>query len=176
MLILRHHDDLPDQARGGAVALGNFDGLHRGHQAVITTAVERARAAQVQKLAVTFEPHPRRVFQPDIEPFRLTSFRTKARHMEALGIDTLLVLHFDRTFSQISAEAFVRDILVTGLGAGHVVVGYDFVFGNRRRGDTALLAQMSKRLGFGFTVVDAVKGEAGEAFSSTAIRQAFFRH
>ncbi len=172
MLVLRHFADPPRAARGSVAALGNFDGVHLGHRAVIGATAEPARALSAPRLVLTFEPHPRRLFQPDAAPFRLTSFRTRARHLEALGVDALVVLRFDRRFSEISAESFVTAVLVQGLGVRHVVVGYDFVFGHRRRGNTALLAEAARSAGFGFTEVQPVVGEDGAAYSSTRIREA----
>jgi riboflavin kinase/FMN adenylyltransferase len=172
MLLLRHYGDLPDAARGAVAAVGNFDGLHRGHQAVLRAAAEEARRRAAPRLVLTFEPHPRRFFRPEAPPFRLTSFRTKARHLEALGVDVLVVLHFDQALAETSAEDFVRLVLADGLGASHVVVGSDFVFGHRRRGNTALLAGLAPAAGFGLTAVPPVGDGQGEIYSSTAIREA----
>jgi riboflavin kinase/FMN adenylyltransferase len=172
MLLFRHYDGLPDAVRGAVAAVGNFDGIHRGHQAVIRAAADEARRRATPRLVLTFEPHPRRFFRPDDRPFRLTSFRTKARHLEALGVDALVVLHFDQALAETSAEDFVRRVIADGLGAAHVVVGYNFVFGHRRRGDTGLLARMATAAGFGFTAVQPVADADGELYSSTAIRDA----
>jgi riboflavin kinase/FMN adenylyltransferase len=177
MQLFRHHTGLPTRARGAVAALGNFDGLHLGHGAVIeatkTIANEYSgRTGQRPPSAVlTFEPHPRMMFQSDPPPFRLTPFRIKARQIQALGIDLLFVLRFDRDFSLITAEEFVADILVKGLGVAHVVAGYDFVFGNKRRGNAALLHDMSVRHGFGFTEVQPVASPHSTIYSSTAIRE-----
>ena len=170
MKIFRHFNDLPPDARDAAVAIGNFDGVHRGHQAVIDEAGRIARAAGLPWAVLTFEPHPRSVFKPDIEPFRLTPFRSKARHIEALGVDCLIVLRFDLPFSRRPAARFVDDVLVKGLEARHVVSGYDFVFGHGRKGNCELLLRMGASAGFGFTSVTAVTDEAGETFSATRVR------
>ena len=172
MLLLRHFADPPPAARGAVAVLGNFDGVHLGHRAVLRAAAEPARALSAPRLALTFEPHPRRLFQPAAAPFRLTSFRTKARHIEALGVEILVVLRFDRALSRVSPPDFVETVLARGLGVRHVVVGGGFVFGHRRQGDTTLLADMAARLGFGFTEVAPVVGADGEAYSSTRIRAA----
>lgn len=172
MRIIRHIDHLPAEARGSAVAVGNFDGVHRGHEAVIREAGALAKAAGVPWSVLTFEPHPRSVFRPDDPPFRLTPFRAKARLIEALGVDELFVLSFDKAFSQRSAEDFVNSVLVDGLDAGHVVAGYDFVFGHGRKGNCETLLQMGQQKGFDFTAVHAVLDEAGEVFSSTRVRDA----
>ena len=134
MDVYRHTHDLPDSARGGVVAIGNFDGLHRGHRGVLAEAQARARALGVPCNVMTFEPHPRRLFKPDQAPFRLSALRTKLRLMEALGIDNVFVLQFDWEFAKISAEAFVTDLLAGDLGARHVVIGRGFRYGHKRQG------------------------------------------
>ncbi len=169
MQIYRHATSLPEKARGAVVAIGNFDGVHRGHQAVIAAAGRLASSLGAPQAVLSFEPHPRSVFQPAAPPFRLTPFRAKAELLRRSGVDLLYVLRFDHGFAARSAESFVRDILHGGLGIRHAVVGYDFVFGNRRRGTAALLTEMGRALGFGVTVLDPV--QAGEEiYSSTRIR------
>ena len=170
MQILRHYEDVPADLRGGAAVLGNFDGVHRGHQAVFARTREIARNAGVPLVAVTFEPHPRSYFRPQDPPFRLTPFRNKAHHIEKLGVDLLLVLHFDESMHHMTAEAFVREVLIGGLGVSHVVVGYDFVFGHNRTGDTTFLAAMGAQCGFSVTVVEPVCSERNGIYSSTLIR------
>ena len=133
------HTSATGAERGAVVAVGNFDGVHLGHQAVIAAAKAAAAQAGARLAVLTFEPHPRSVFQPGAPPFRLTPFRAKARALEALGVDYLFTLHFDLDFAKKSAETFVEAILVEGLGVKAVVVGYDFVFGNKRRGTPELL-------------------------------------
>jgi riboflavin kinase/FMN adenylyltransferase len=172
MQILRHCTDVPHKARGAVVALGNFDGVHLGHRAVIGRAKALAVAADVPLAVVTFEPHPLTVLGPPLPPFRLTSLRTKAHHLEDLGVDILVVLHFDQEFARREARDFALDILVDGLKASHVVVGYDFMFGHRRRGTPDMLRRMAGQAGFGFTCVPPVRDIDGTAFSSTAIRDA----
>ena len=169
MYILRHPSPLRPAARGAVVAIGNFDGIHLGHQAVIGIAGRLAREAGAPQAVLTFEPHPRSVFQPAGPPFRLTPFRVKAQLLRRLGVDVLFSLRFDLALASRSAEDFVREVLVEGLGIRHAVVGYDFVFGNRRRGTAALLVEMGRELGFGVTTVEPVQtGE--EIYSSTRIR------
>jgi riboflavin kinase/FMN adenylyltransferase len=172
MRIYRHFNALPAAARGSAVAVGNFDGVHLGHRAVVTEAGRIARAFGMPWAALTFEPHPRRFFQPALPPFRLTPFRAKAREIAALGVDHMVVLRFDRKLSERPAESFVTEVLVEGLGARHVVSGYDFAFGHKRRGDCALLLAMGRRLGFDFTAVHPMGDDSGEPYSSTRVRQA----
>ena len=135
MRIFRHFAELPDAVRGGVVALGNFDGVHRGHQAVIGKALALAKGWGVPAGVMTFEPHPRSVFSPDQPPFRLTPFRIKARLIEALSADFLLMQHFDKSFASHTAEDFIRQVLIEGLGARAVVVGHDFCFGKGRAGN-----------------------------------------
>ena len=171
MLVFRHHSDLPAEARGTVLAIGNFDGIHRGHQAVITKAGRLAAELEASHGVLTFEPHPRQFFRPEIEPFRLTPFRIKARLIEALGVDTLFVLSFDRKLASLSAERFVREVLVGGMGVRHVVVGDDFAFGADRQGHTAMLERMGRNLGFGLSVVQRVGGPAAEIYSSTRVRE-----
>jgi riboflavin kinase / FMN adenylyltransferase len=170
MRIFRH-DNVGAADRGAIVAIGNFDGVHLGHRQVIERAGALARAASAPHAVLTFEPHPRSVLHPDAAPFRLTPFRAKSRLIEALGVDLLFTLHFDHAFAQRSAEDFVERVLVSGLGARHVVVGYDFVFGHSRRGTPALLAAEGGRLGFGVTIVDPVATPGGPVYSSTRIRE-----
>jgi len=170
MQILRHYEDIPANKRGGVAVLGNFDGVHRGHQAVIARARDIAQGSGAPLVTVTFEPHPRSYFRPHDPPFRLTPFRNKAHHIEELGVDLLLVLHFDEAMHNMTAADFVTDVLVTGLGASHVVVGYDFVFGHNRAGDTAFLAASGARNGFGVTVVEPVGADGEGIYSSTQIR------
>lgn len=170
MRIFRH-TSVTGEERGAVVAVGNFDGVHRGHQAVIAAA-KKAGAESGTRLAVlTFEPHPRSVFQPGAPPFRLTPFRAKSRALEALGVDLLFTLHFDLDFAKKSAETFVEEVLVEGLGVKAVVVGYDFVFGNKRRGTPELLKAEGARHGFGVGLVEPVKAPGGVVYSSTQIRE-----
>ena len=170
MRIFRHHNELPADARGAAVAIGNFDGVHRGHQAVIGAAGRIAQAADIPWAVLTFEPHPRTLFRPGDPPFRLTPFRIKARCCEAMGADEMVVLHFDRELASLSADDFVSQVLVGGLGVRHVVAGYDFVFGQDRKGSCDLLLRRGRDSGFDFTAVGAVKDAGGEIYSSTRVR------
>lgn len=171
MLIFRHTTDLPAAIRGCAVALGNFDGVHQGHRAVIEAAKQAARDLGVPSAVLTFEPHPRSLFRPDDQPFRLTPWRIKARLIEGLGVDALFEVRFDEAFSHLSAEEFVGQVLVDGLEARHVVAGYDFVFGHQRGGDMAFLRSAGQRHGFGVTEVRPVAGPDATAFSSTRVRR-----
>lgn len=170
MLIYRHYTGVPEAARGAVIALGNFDGVHRGHQAVIGTARDLARRMGTQLAVLTFEPHPRSYFQPDQPPFRLTPFRIKVRHLESLGVDLMFNLTFDSNLAAQSAEAFVSDILVGGYGAAHVVIGYNFKFGAQRRGDSDFLIRQGELQEFGVSIVDPARDVVDEVYSSSLIR------
>lgn len=180
MRIFRHSSDLPDAAQGSVIAIGNFDGVHRGHQVVIGEAVRRARAAGRPSAVLTFEPHPRRFFRPDTPPFLLTRLRTKARVIAALGVDNLFVLRFNAAIAGLSAEAFIDQVLVGDLRASQVVVGYDFVFGQGRRGSPDLLRDRLASKGVMAYVMPPVAaphaepdGESeGLIYSSTGVRDA----
>ncbi|ALG69773.1 riboflavin kinase [Azospirillum thiophilum] len=172
MRLYRHTADLPAEERGAVVALGNFDGVHRGHQTVIGTAQRIAAELGAPSAVVTFEPHPRSVFRPDDPPFRLTPFRVKTRHVEALGVDQLIVCHFDEGLRHKTAQAFVDEVLLAGLGVRHVVCGYDFLFGHKRSGDPAFLSRAGRAQGFGVTEVGPVSDSEGGVYSSTRVRDA----
>jgi len=169
MHVFRTWSEVPADLRGGVIALGNFDGLHLGHQAVIGRALGLARARGVAAAVMTFEPHPRMFFKPDQEPFRLSPFRMKARVIEALGVDYLYVQTFDKEFSQRTPENFVSEILIGGLGVSHIVVGYDYVFGYQRKGNVEVLRALATNCGFEVTAIEKL-GAGEERFSSTNIR------
>lgn len=171
MRILRHPAALESADRGSVVAIGNFDGVHKGHQILIGRTAEIARGLGARLSVLTFEPHPYHVFHPEAPPFRLTPFRAKARHLEALGLDLLFVLPFDLAFSKVSAEDFVRTLIVESLRARHAVVGYDFHFGHQRGGTPDVLRQLGERMGFGVTIVAPLEAAGGTVYSSTRIRQ-----
>lgn len=167
MLKFHHWRDLPDTARGASVAMGNFDGVHRGHQYVI----DLARRSDAPLGIVTFEPHPREVFAPEAPPFRLMSAQTRAHRLDWLGVERLYELPFTQDLAGLSAEAFARDVLSRGLGVSHVVIGADFCFGKGRSGTARTLEQLGAELGFGVTIAPLQK-EGANVFSSTAIRHA----
>jgi len=151
--------------------MGNFDGLHRGHAVLVAQAHDLARAQGRPAAVLTFEPHPRAVFFPATEPFRLTPFRVKERELARLGIDLLFVQHFDLGFAAKSAEDFIAEVIAGAVGASHVVVGWDCTFGNRRRGTPDLLRAAGAQCGFGVTVLEPVRGEDATVYSSTHIRE-----
>jgi riboflavin kinase/FMN adenylyltransferase len=161
---------VPEWLRGGVVAIGNFDGVHRGHQAVLERALEEARARNVPALVLTFEPHPRAVFRPDLPLPRITPAPVKARLIRLLGFDAVVEQEFSREFAQKSADAFIDEVLVRDLGVGHVVTGFDFHFGKNRQGDPAFLVAAAKSRGFGVTQVEAFCDEGGDVVSSSRIR------
>lgn len=161
---------LPAAWQGGVVALGNFDGVHRGHQALLAHAGERARQLGVPLVVLTFEPHPRRFFVPDTGPFRLTLPPAKLRLLGGCGVAAVLAQRFDQAFAALSSDAFIDEVVLQGLGARHVVCGYDFTFGARRSGNVEKLRKQGEAKGFGVSVLDPVMRE-GEIYSSTRIRE-----
>ena len=163
-------EPLPDALKGGVVAIGNYDGVHRGHRSVLERALEHSRERQVPALVLTFEPHPRTVFRPDSPVCRLTPAPLKARLLEAMGFRSVIEYPFDKEFSQRSAEEFVQTVLVDWLQASAVVTGFDFHFGKGREGGPAFLMASGKRHGFDVTLVDAFRDENGEVISSSRIR------
>jgi riboflavin kinase/FMN adenylyltransferase len=172
MKIFRHYDHVPDAFRGAVVAVGNFDGVHLGHRALIAEAEMLAGERGAPLAVLAFEPHPQEFFHPSAESFRLTPFRTKARLLAELGVDAMFALPFDAQMAARSAQDFVLDVLVKGLGAGCVVVGRDFQFGRARAGDATVLAYMGQMEGFGVELFDPVAVEGMEKISSTRIRSA----
>ncbi|TFL17624.1 bifunctional riboflavin kinase/FAD synthetase [Jannaschia formosa] len=165
MRILRDPDDIPADARGASAAIGNFDGVHLGHQHVI----DRARRPGAPLGIVTFHPHPREVFAPDAPPFRLMSPDARASRLAKLGVDLLFELPFER-IAPLTAEAFMADILARALGLSHVVTGADFRFGKGRAGDVETLREGGARLGFDVSTAELMGGDV--PVSSTAIREA----
>lgn len=156
--------------QGAAVAIGNFDGVHRGHQAVLALARAEAAALDAPLGVVTFEPHPRAFFDPGCAGFRLTTADSRARRLAELGVEQLYELPFNAELAALSAEEFVREVLAGGLRVRAVVAGSDFRFGRGRAGDVGLLARMGPALGF--SVVAAPLLAEGGAVSSTAVRAA----
>lgn len=169
MQVIHGYTDVPAAARGGALAIGSFDGVHRGHQALLAEARSEARKTGAPAGVVLFEPHPREFFQPGKPHFRLTPLPRKLELLEALGLDVAIVLRFDAGLAALTADEFIERVLVKGLGVAHVVIGYDFRFGKARAGDPDTLRRAGAQHGFGVTVVAQV-AEAGEVFSSSAIR------
>ncbi len=171
MQIHRGYWDLPKAALHGVVAIGNFDGVHRGHRTLIEAARARARDLGAPLGVITFEPHPREVLAPEQAPPRLTPLRVKARLLAELGVDHLFVLAFDQHLMTKSPERFVHDVLAGGLGVRHVVIGFDFRFGHKRAGDGGTLAALGEEYEFGVTRLEPVAWR-DEVCSSSRIRAA----
>ncbi|HEV7435258.1 MAG TPA: bifunctional riboflavin kinase/FAD synthetase [Pseudorhizobium sp.] len=163
-------EPLPDRLKGGVVAIGNFDGVHRGHRSVLERALALSETSGAPPLVLTFEPHPRTVFQPDRPVYRLTPAPLKARLLEAVGFQCVIDYPFDKEFSQRSAEEFVQSVLVDWLQASAVVTGFDFHFGKGREGGPAYLMAAGERLGFTVSLVDAFRDENADVISSSRIR------
>ncbi len=152
------------------VTVGNFDGIHLGHQAILATVVERARALEGQALVYTFEPHPRKVLQPDKAPGLLLTLEQKLELLEARGVDAVILEPFSRDFARTTAEEFVRGILHERIGPREVYVGYDFHFGRDREGSMRMLTEVGPRLGFSVTIIPEVTVDEGDV-NSTRIRE-----
>lgn len=171
MQVLTAYSQLHSTARGGFVAIGNFDGVHLGHQAILAAAKDQAHKRGAPLGVLTFEPHPRSYFQPDIAPFRLMNAQAKAHRLEKLGVDIVYQVPFDSDFAALTAKAFCQDVLRDGLGAVHVVVGEDFQFGKDRAGAAKDLESFGKSMGFDATIAPLVALGSTDV-SSTRIRTA----
>ena len=171
MMFLDHREPLPDPLRGAIIALGNFDGFHRGHQAVAREAIEWARAEGRPAIIATFDPHPVSFFKPDAEPFRLTTLEQRQELYLAAGATAMLVFHFDGELASTSAEDFVRILLAERLGVAGVVTGEDFTFGKGRTGNRALLEQLGREVGIATRAVPPVMDD-GAPISSSRVREA----
>lgn len=169
MRIIRDTQFVDPSDKGASVAIGNFDGVHLGHQSVIELARQAAPDAPLGVL--TFQPHPREFFAPDAASFRLMSREARAHRLEKLGIETLYELNFNAALAALTPEEFVRNVIVDGFGLRHVVVGADFCFGKGRAGTTDDLIRFGQKFGFGVTVAPLL-AEGTETVSSTAIRSA----
>ena len=171
MIRLDGHDRIEGALRGGVIALGNFDGFHAGHQAVVGRAVRHAKDEGRPAIVATFDPHPVRFFKPDVPPFRLTTLAQRLELFGAAGADAMLVLPFDATLAATTAEDFITELLLGRYGAAGVVTGADFTFGRGRGGDVVTLADHARRLGF-FTEMVAPVDDSEEVVSSSRIRDA----
>lgn len=169
MLILRDGDLLPKELEGSVVAIGNFDGVHRGHQALIARVLAMASSLHAKSGVLLFEPHPREFFRPNEEHFQITPLPLKLDRLAQFRLDFSAVKAFDEQLSEMPADEFVEHVLVDWLKIGHVVVGYDFFFGHNRTGTPETLKELGAKFGFGVDVVPP-QAEAGEKFSSSAIR------
>jgi riboflavin kinase / FMN adenylyltransferase len=164
----------PDHLRGGVIALGNFDGFHRGHQAVVAHAHALAEKEGRPLIVATFDPHPVRFFRPNAPPFRLTTLDQRERLFAAAGAAAMLVFHFDAELAAVGPEEFVRERISARTGAAAIVTGRDFTFGKARAGNVALLAELGATLGISVETVDPVSDATGP-ISSSRIREALVR-
>lgn len=171
MRIIRDYTFLDPADRGAAVAIGNFDGVHLGHQAVIDVTRRAAKLAGAPLGILTFEPHPREFFAPDAAPFRLMGAEARTHRLEKLGVEKLYELNFNAALSALSPREFARTVVTDGLGLAHVVVGADFCFGKGRAGNARDLARFGREMGFGVTIAELLEVGNGQV-SSTAIRDA----
>lgn len=167
MTVIAHFKDVPETARGFSVALGNFDGVHAGHRAVIEGAVAAGGSLGV----ATFEPPPRQFFRPDDPPFRIYRPARRNARLAELGAKAVFELPFNADMAAMTDEEFARQVLKDGIGASHVTVGFDFRFGRGRMGDAGRLSSLGRALGFGVTVIEKIEALGAKA-SSTAIREA----
>jgi len=170
--VIKGWKDLPQSDRGAAVAMGNFDGVHRGHQKVIALAAKAAGELGRQLGVITLDPHPRIYFRPGEPAFHLMKPDQQARALEALGVDILYVLPLTPELANMTDREFATQVLHEGLGARHVAVGFDNSFGKDRTGSPETMRAYGAELGFGVSVAAPVEDEAGEKFSSTAVREA----
>ncbi len=170
MYVSAGNDALPDELKGSVLAIGNFDGVHRGHQSVLTRTRSIAADLRAPAGVLLFDPHPRVFFAPERPHFTLTPLPEKLRLLASLELDLAVVLAFDRTLSAMSAESFVASVLVERLEVRHVVVGYDFQFGHGRHGNPDLLRSSGARFGFGVTVIEPVS-DPREVYSSSRVRR-----
>jgi riboflavin kinase/FMN adenylyltransferase len=171
MLVFHDFTKFPNHLRQGVVAIGNFDGLHLGHQYLLKQARDIADSNLAPFLMLTFEPHPRKFFVPDLPPFRLTPFRSKMEKLAALRLDAAVVMHFDKNLAGLTADEFVEKILIQGLGAKHIVVGSDFQFGKGRAGSAETLRGYEAQGKFAVTGLYLKPDGAGEVISSSRIRE-----
>ncbi|HEY8248055.1 MAG TPA: bifunctional riboflavin kinase/FAD synthetase [Hyphomicrobium sp.] len=169
MLVVHDYKNVPTEARSAVLAIGNFDGVHRGHQALLRGATAIGRELGAPSGALIFEPHPREYFHPEEPHFHLTPLPQKLALFDRLGLDIAVVLPFDAALAALSPDDFVDRVLIDGLGARHVVIGHDFFFGRNRGGTPETMQAAAARAGFGLTIIPPV-AEDGEVFSSSAIR------
>ena len=171
MRIVRSWKGLSEADQGASVALGNFDGVHRGHQSVIALAKAAAQATGAPLGVISFNPHPSRIFQPDAPAFRLMNLDQQAQALAELGVDIFYILPFDREMEHLSDRQFAQAVLHEGLGVRHVSVGFDISFGKGRTGSPQSMAAYGAEMDFGVSVAEPA-GPVGSKYSSTAIRTA----
>jgi riboflavin kinase/FMN adenylyltransferase len=169
MEVLYGWQEVPGELKGASLAIGNFDGVHKGHRAVLEAAKAAAGPDRLAG-AMIFEPHPRKFFQPDKPLFQLTTLERKLELLAACGLGLAAVLPFGKELASLGAESFVREVLVDAFAVRHVTTGYNFFFGKGRQGNPEALRAFGKTYGFGVTIVDPV-GSTGEIYSSTRVRE-----
>jgi riboflavin kinase/FMN adenylyltransferase len=174
MIIIRGLENLKEKYRNVVLTIGNFDGVHIGHQKIFRNVVQRAKAIKGTPLAITFDPHPLKVIAPERGVRLLTPFPEKARLMELFGIEVLLCIHFDREFANTKPDDFIRDVVVDKIGAKEVIVGHSYAFGKGKKGSTSLLRRRSRKDGFTFRVIRNAR-LYGEKVSSSRIRSLLAR-
>ncbi len=166
MKIVTHTQPIPDSLRGAVLVIGNFDGMHKGHRALITQALSFAHKHALPVGILTFEPHPRQVFQPHDVSFRITPRGLKREKIAETGVDFLIEIDFTRDFAQKSAEAFITDILIQHIGVDHIFIGQDFRFGQNRTGSSETL----RAQGVNVTSIDILKDEHAQKYSASQVR------
>lgn len=171
MRIVHGWKGLEEADKHAAVAFGNFDGVHRGHQRVIAQAAQAAMEQKAPLGVISFEPHPRQIFQPNAPTFRIMKPDQQARALAALGVDVFYVLPFDQEMANLTDRQFAEEVLAKGLGVRHVAVGFDISFGKGRTGSPELMTKYGQEFGFTVSVAEAL-GDGEEKFSSTGVRQA----
>ena len=171
MFIYENYTELPEKLRNSSIAIGNFDGMHQGHREVIKRAGIFAQERGVPWGVLTFEPHPREIFNKEEPLFRLTPFKMKTRQIKGMGVDFLVVIKFDKEFAKVSADEFVNRVLVHGFEASYVVSGFNFAFGYKRAGNTQFLQIKGEQFGFGTSGIKQVLDDDGKIISSTRIRK-----
>ncbi|HHK74756.1 MAG TPA: bifunctional riboflavin kinase/FAD synthetase [Rhizobiales bacterium] len=169
---LRDYRHVPARLKGASLALGNFDGVHRGHQVVLQAAIDAAKPHQALAGAMVFEPHPRRFFHPGRPFFDLTTLEVKQHLLADFGLDLAVALPFDAELADMSADRFIEEVLVAGLGVSHIVTGYDFSYGKGRSGNIETLRVAGEKHGFGVTIIKPVTENGHEVISSSGVRAA----
>ncbi|MDH5202125.1 MAG: bifunctional riboflavin kinase/FAD synthetase [Nitrospirota bacterium] len=170
MEIINGLEELRKSYHNTVLTIGNFDGIHRGHQMILLWVIKKAKELEGTSMVITFEPHPVKVLAPEKELKMLTTFKEKARILEAIGIEVLLCVNFTREFADLSPDAFIEDVLVKKIGAKEVIIGYDYAFGKNKKGTTELLCRRGRELGFKVKTIRSVKLD-GDVVSSSRIRR-----
>ena len=171
MLVFREFKNFPSNLKGSVYAIGNFDGLHQGHRAVIEKAKCISSNEGLDLGVITFDPHPRQFFNPNEPSFRLTPASHKLQILDSWQISLVLNIEFNKKIAETIAEDFVLRHLIEDVGASHIVVGHDFAFGSERKGNTKMLKKLEKKYKFDLTIVEAQISSSGGLFSSRAIRE-----